>query len=113
MLFYVLYYVAMKYYYAKKHKNKNETLTWTCWVYFILGLVLAITGHYFFRQMERDSRKSPAESRDLNKECSLWIFDYHDVWHFTSSLGLFFVLMAVLTIEDNNNNTKWNDIHVF
>ena len=51
--------------------------------------------------------------RNLNAECIVLIFDNHDLWHFFSAVGLFFMFLMVLTIEDHNMETSWNDIRVF
>ena len=110
---YVVYYILMKYYYVIVFKKEQESLTWICWIYFCLSLTFTVWGHSFFKDMERDSRISPAKSRGLNQECTFWFFDKHDLWHFTSSAGLFFTFMTVLTMEDNNTDQPWDDIPVF
>ena len=38
---------------------------------------------------------SPAESRELNKECILLDFyDTHDIWHFLAAFALFFSFLV-------------------
>ena len=42
-----------------------------------------------------DMQKSPARSREGNKECVfLEFYDYHDVWHFMSACALFFSFLV-------------------
>ena len=47
----------------------------------------------------------------------IYIMNYivysHDVWHFASAQGLLFTMMGLLTLEDNNTSTPWEDIPVF
>lgn len=113
MAIYVFFYMGMKQYYALERKEKNESLTCITWMYFLLGLATSFVGVYYFKEMERDSRRSPAMSRQLNQECTFGIFDKHDIWHFTSSAGIFFTFMTVLTMEDNNTNNPRKLIPVF
>ena len=47
---------------------------------------------------------SPAESRELNKECALLgFYDNHDIWHFLTAFGLFFSFL-VSSYHNNYNN---------
>ena len=110
---YVLYYIIMKNYYAVYFKRTNECLTWTCWMYIILCLMTIYPALYFYFDRKDQTRISPSESRHLNGECILGIFDSHDMWHFLTSSGVLFAFMALLTIEDNNTSTPWNQIYVF
>ena len=110
---YAMYYVGMKYYYVKRKKIMSERISWTCWIYTLLAFGFSITGIYFFVHKEKTTLVSPSQSRHMNAECKLLIFDAHDLWHFTSSFALLFTFMALLTLEDNNTATPWNEIHVF
>ncbi|CAB4061961.1 unnamed protein product [Lepeophtheirus salmonis] len=67
----------------------------------------------FFVMELKDSAKSPAESREMNKPCLASFFDNHDLWHFLSAAGLFFHFMMILTLEDENLETPWQEIPVF
>ena len=62
---------------------------------------------------EYNTEISPSESRHLNAECTIGIFDTHDIWHFASAFACFFECMVLLTLEDNNKSTSWNKIPVF
>ena len=83
------------------------------WFYLTAAVAFLFLGCYFFAAELKSSARSPAASRDLNAECALLIFDNHDLWHFFSATGLFFIFMMVLTIEDNNAETSWDKIRVF
>ena len=113
MAFYVFFYVGTKYFRSVKKGNKNESLTWTTWIYILLALGFSAVGVVLFKQMERDSKISPALSRQLNQECTLGIFDKHDLWHFMSAAGLFFTFMTTLTMEDNNTGMPRKELPVF
>jgi hypothetical protein len=111
---YGAYYVVMKYYYLVKLPKSTESLTFTCWIHGILSAFTFGMALFFFAGFkEKDTSLSSSESRHLNAECTIWIFDKHDIWHFFSSFGFLFLFMFLLTIEDNNINTPWNEIPVF
>ena len=38
-------------------------------------------------------------SLEKNKDCSFGMFDYHDMWHFFSGAGLFFLALITFLIE--------------
>ena len=63
-------------------------------------VILAFNGFalwIFFAKETTDKSKSPEKSRDLNQECILLaFFDWHDVWHFCSSFGLFMAALMVI-----------------
>ena len=97
----------------KKEKESNEKMTWYCWLYLVLAFISILSSLYFFEIQERTTTVTAAQSRNMNQECTLMIFDAHDIWHFLSALGILFTLLTVLTIEDNNTNTPWSKLHVF
>ena len=91
----------------------GEGINVRCMVYFLIGLLLAMIGVIYFTRELKSTSKTPAESRNLNAACELWFFDNHDIWHFTSAGGLFFLFLALMTLEDNNFDTPWEKITVF
>ena len=113
MVIYVAYYMGMKCY-LRYHENvEAESISPLTWFYLSAAVAFLFLGCYFFAKELKSSARSPAASRDLNAECALLIFDNHDLWHFFSATGLFFIFMMVLTIEDNNAETSWDKIRVF
>ena len=45
---------------------------------------------------------TPAESRELNKECALLgFYDNHDIWHFLSAVGMFLAFLVNQLILQN------------
>ena len=115
MALYAIYYVGMKYYYAIQKKTHSETISTTCKIYIILATIFSLSALYYFKYLaqEKTTTVSPSQSRHLNRDCEILFFDRHDIWHFASGLGLLFVFMTLLTLEDNNTVTPWREIHVF
>lgn len=111
MSVYVLYYCCMKCYHSRQ--QANEKINYFSLCYFFLSMVFMIIGGYFFAKELRNAALTPAQSRDLNGACAIGFFDNHDLWHFASAASLFFIFMAVLTLEDKNMDSKWEDIRVF
>jgi hypothetical protein len=68
-------------------------------IYSILAAGLWILSLNYFQQALSSWAESPAESRALNEDCSVYDFyDNHDLWHFTSSAALFCSFMVNMTI---------------
>ncbi|KAK6051188.1 hypothetical protein COOONC_11305 [Cooperia oncophora] len=64
--------------------------------------------YYIFEKL------SPAQSRAQNRPCIfLSFFDYHDLWHITSSLASLVTLMAVSTLDDAVSSLPTNELSVF
>ena len=113
MFIYLAYYLGMKCYLRYYEKIEEESIGPLCWFYLVCAVASLFLGCVFFAKELKSSALSPAASRDLNGECALLIFDNHDLWHFFSATGLFFIFMMVLTVEDNNMKTCWDQIRVF
>ncbi len=115
MMMYVAYYVYMKCYYRCRCSDylPNEGLRLTSLVYVLISGIFAGIALYYFTTERKKSAYSPAESRNLNFECEVGIFDSHDMWHFCSSFGLLFMFMFILTLEDNNVAEKRKNMPVF
>ena len=84
------------------------------YILFSLALAFALVATGFYANKHQSRNLSPSQSREKNAECIfLDFYDNHDLWHFFSAVGLFFMFLMVLTIEDHNMETSWNDIRVF
>ncbi|XP_067326941.1 SID1 transmembrane family member 2 isoform X1 [Anolis sagrei] len=69
---------------------------------------------YFFFQGLSTWQKTPAESREHNRECVLLnFFDDHDVWHFLSSIAMFGSFLVLLTLDDDLDSVQRDKIYVF
>ena len=114
MVGYMFNYAIMKCYNVVKLKREAESITFTCWIYLTLTFIFGAIGMVYFKVFqEKTTLISPSESRHLNAECRFWFFDSHDIWHFCSAFGLLFTFMSLLTLEDNNTSTPWDEIPVF
>uniref|UniRef100_A0A8C3UQQ0 SID1 transmembrane family member 2 n=1 Tax=Catharus ustulatus TaxID=91951 RepID=A0A8C3UQQ0_CATUS len=59
-------------------------------------------------------RKTPAESREHNRDCILLdFFDDHDIWHFLSSIAMFGSFLVLLTLDDDLDCVQRDKIYVF
>ncbi|XP_046852282.1 SID1 transmembrane family member 1-like isoform X2 [Xenia sp. Carnegie-2017] len=98
-LIYLLFYVFMK----LRNKERISCLVAVC-SFFTLACWIASLS--FFMQGLTSWRKSPAYSRENNKDCFILSFyDYHDIWHFLSAISLFCSLMILLTLNDDLEDT--------
>ncbi|XP_070621833.1 SID1 transmembrane family member 2 isoform X2 [Erythrolamprus reginae] len=69
---------------------------------------------FFFFQGLSTWQKTPAESREHNRECVLLgFFDDHDVWHFLSSIAMFGSFLVLLTLDDDLDCVQRDKIYVF
>ncbi len=107
LLAYVAYYAGMKIY----HKEK---LTISVYIWAILTAISVVIALYYYTRGITDSTLTPAESRNGNRECILFdMYDSHDVWHMFSAMGLFFVYMLLLNLDDGVFFTPRSEIKVF
>jgi len=87
--------------------DRHRFLYFFLW-FLILGsftVALWTVAIYFFIALEvTDKTLQPWESRDLNRDCFLGIFDHHDVWHILGSLGLGAICFLLLIIPDKEVN---------
>ncbi|ENN77664.1 hypothetical protein YQE_05958, partial [Dendroctonus ponderosae] len=106
-LIYFFFYILMKY----LHKESVRIVTW---MFFCISTLCAIAAMYFFLHKAISWSKTPAQSRTFNVECKLLRFyDYHDIWHFLSAIGMFFTFMVLLTLDDDLSHTHHEQIPVF
>ena len=115
MMLYILYYISNKLYYRFRSKNwkPSEGLRVVTCLYGAASLLFMGGAVVFFIKELKTSAGTPAESRNLNDSCFYLIFDNHDMWHFLSAAGLFYLFMFILTIEDCNMAQPRNRMPVF
>ncbi|XP_078283098.1 SID1 transmembrane family member 2 isoform X1 [Rhinoraja longicauda] len=69
---------------------------------------------FFFFQGLSTWQKTPAESREHNRDCILLdFFDDHDIWHFLSSIALFGSFLVLLTLDEDLDGVPRDKIYVF
>ena len=79
-----------------------------CYIVLTAG-VLAGAVFIFIALPTTDKTSSPEESRNKNKECEMFgFFDWHDIWHFSSSFALLMGAFVVMFIsaESVQSNVK-------
>lgn len=68
--------------------------------FMFLTILFMITSIYFFELPYANKFLTPDESMALNRPCILFgYFDTHDVWHFLSSFGIFFMFLTTWYID--------------
>jgi hypothetical protein len=104
---YFSYYIVMK----LACKERLAALPVVC---FVLAFGFTAPALYYFQQPLMNWDLGPAGSRELNHPCVvLDFFDYHDIWHMFSALGMFFLVLLVLTVDDDVSNVRRAQIKVF
>ncbi|XP_074040401.1 sid-1-related C isoform X2 [Leptinotarsa decemlineata] len=106
-LLYFFFYIVMKY-------INGERVRIMTWIFLFFSSVCAVSAMYFFLHKSISWSKTAAESRQFNMECKLLMFyDFHDIWHFLSAIGMFFTFMVLLTMDDDISHTHHSQIPVF
>lgn len=106
-LLYFVFYTVMKIVY----KERVNALAWT---FLVLSLICAGASMYFFVNRSISWALTPAGSRHFNRECDLMQFyDNHDIWHFISAVGMFFMFVMLLLLDDDLSHTHRSKIPVF
>ena len=79
-----------------------------------IHLACWIPALYFFKETDKSTNVTPAQSRNLNIEC-IWgdLYDHHDIWHFFSAAGLFFSFILLLVFDDGIDHVPRNRILIF
>jgi hypothetical protein len=80
----------------------------------ISAFFLFAIGLIFYIKRSANRNLSPAESKNLNAECTfLDFFDNHDLWHFFGAAGIFMAFCSLLTADDDLLNVDRKKIPVF
>ncbi|CAH8475050.1 unnamed protein product [Heterobilharzia americana] len=107
LLMYTFFYVIMK----LRHRERFQMLSL---VYILLACVSWGCAIYFYLTRTTTWEVTPARSRALNQPCVLLDFyDAHDVWHFLSSISMFFSFMLLMYLDDDLSKRPRNQIFVF
>ncbi|KAM6987267.1 SID1 transmembrane family member 2 isoform 2-T2 [Tautogolabrus adspersus] len=107
LLLYFAFYIIMK----LRSGERIQCLPLVCILFTAVVWGFAL---YFFFQGLSTWQKTPAESREHNRECILLsFFDDHDIWHFLSSIAMFGSFLVLLTMDDDLDNVQRDKIFVF
>ncbi|XP_061072953.1 SID1 transmembrane family member 2 isoform X2 [Conger conger] len=107
LLLYFAFYIIMK----LRSGERIQCLALVCILFTAVVWGFAL---FFFFQGLSTWQKTPAESREHNRECILLsFFDDHDIWHFLSSIAMFGSFLVLLTMDDDLDNVQRDKIYVF
>ncbi|KAL8612263.1 hypothetical protein ACOMHN_038175 [Nucella lapillus] len=107
LLLYLLFYIIMK----LLSKERINFLALLCIV--AAGISWGFSLYFFFQHLT-SWHLTPAQSRQGNRPCVLLDFyDAHDVWHFLSSVSMFFSFLILLTLDDDLYMQRRDRIPVF
>ncbi|KAF6722405.1 SID1 transmembrane family member 2 [Oryzias melastigma] len=107
LLLYFAFYIIMK----LRSGERIQCLPLVCILFTAVVWGFAL---YFFFQGLSTWQKTPAESREHNRDCILLsFFDDHDIWHFLSSIAMFGSFLVLLTMDDDLDGVQRDKIYVF
>lgn len=107
LLLYFAFYIIMK-------LRSGERIKWLALICILFTAVVWGFALYFFFQGLSTWQKTPAESREHNRDCILLsFFDDHDIWHFLSSIAMFGSFLVLLTMDDDLDTVQRDKIYVF
>ncbi|XP_044107339.1 SID1 transmembrane family member 1 isoform X3 [Neovison vison] len=107
LLLYLAFYIIMKL------RSSEKLLPIPLFCIVATALMWAASLYFFFQNLS-SWEGTPAESREKNRECILLdFFDDHDVWHFLSATALFFSFLVLLTLDDDLDVVRRDQIPVF
>ncbi|XP_013881472.1 SID1 transmembrane family member 2 [Austrofundulus limnaeus] len=107
LLLYFAFYIIMK----LRSGERIKCLPFVCILFTAVVWGFAL---YFFFQGLSTWQKTPAESREHNRDCILLsFFDDHDIWHFLSSIAMFGSFLVLLTMDDDLDTVQRDKIYVF
>uniref|UniRef100_A0A8C2A3B3 SID1 transmembrane family, member 2 n=1 Tax=Cyprinus carpio TaxID=7962 RepID=A0A8C2A3B3_CYPCA len=97
LLLYFAFYIIMK----LRSGERIQCLALVCILFTAVVWGFAL---FFFLQGLSTWQKTPAESREHNRECILLsFFDDHDIWHFLSSIAMFGSFLVSPEHQSNSN----------
>uniref|UniRef100_A0A667YBH6 SID1 transmembrane family member 2 n=1 Tax=Myripristis murdjan TaxID=586833 RepID=A0A667YBH6_9TELE len=107
LLLYFAFYIIMK----LRSGERIQCLALVCILFTAVVWGFAL---FFFFQGLSTWQKTPAESREHNRDCILLsFFDDHDIWHFLSSIAMFGSFLVLLTMDDDLDTVQRDKIYVF
>ncbi|XP_056649461.1 SID1 transmembrane family member 1 isoform X2 [Monodelphis domestica] len=107
LLLYLAFYIIMKL------RSSERVLPIPLFCIIATAVVWAAALYFFFQNLS-SWEETPAESREKNRDCILLdFFDDHDVWHFLSATALFFSFLVLLTLDDDLDVVRRDQIPVF
>ena len=95
-------FVTLLYYEVSRSSSRPREPALVIAVFYLFVFILWCAAGVFFVIMETTNKsKTPAENRDLNKECIFMNFyDSHSIWHFLSSNALFLSALRAIVLSE-------------
>ena len=107
LIIYFVFYITNKLYYG-------EHISLSLWLLIVVDIIVLSISLVYYEIAVTDKMLTPDESDKLNKPCVLFdYFDYHDLWHLFSSLGLFLLMIIFYNIDYDLITTENRYIKVF
>jgi hypothetical protein len=92
----IIYYI----YYLVQKIRHNEWISLKKWVGLVISLTILSLAILVFEIPVTNKSLTHKESNELNKPCILFNFwDYHDLWHILSAIGLFGILTNIYFLD--------------
>ena len=89
-----------------KIKNR-EPINKLIYVWLTLDIIILSLSMVFFFIEVNDKFLPMNESNELNKPCVLFnYFDYHDIWHILSAIGLFIFMNIIFFLDTKKPNIE-------
>lgn len=107
MAIYFVYYIIQKVLY-------NEKIMWYIWILIFIDIVCIGFALIFYSRAISNKFLTHEESDALNVPCVLFnYFDYHDIWHFLSAIGLYLFINIIYFVDNDLFNTPRSHIPIF
>lgn len=107
MTIYFVYYVIQK-------VLHHEHIMWYIWILIFMNVICLGSALVFYTRAISNKFLSHHESDELNAPCVLFgYFDYHDIWHFLSAIGLYLFANTLYFIDNDLMETPRSSFPVF
>ena len=101
------------YYMINKIKNR-EPISNKLWMCMFADMIIMMVAIIYYSAAVTDKMESHADSDKLNRPCALFDYwDYHDIWHILSAIGLFFFMIIVYVLDRGLIHTDIRNLPVF
>ena len=93
LVIYFLYYMINK-------VQDREPMGNKLWLSILANIIILMIAIIFYEAAVTDKMETHTESNKLNKPCALFgYWDYHDIWHIMSAIGLFMTMCIVYVLD--------------
>jgi len=102
------------FYYIINKIGNRETISKKLWLLIFIDFIVLTISLTYYEMAVTNKMLTPSESKKLNEPCILFnYFDYHDLWHLFSSIGIFLAMYIIYILDDDLKNTLTVHIKVF